>query len=177
MTISKGWEWEKENNPIWLSPSEESYYLENRWKEAGFTNILDFGCGLGRHSILFAKNGFKVSSFDLSVEAVKHLEKWAERENLKIDTKVTDMLSLPYADNFFDCIFAFHVISHTDTEGMKIIISEIKRVLKSGGEIYLTLCSKDTWHSKTLAILNWMKIQLLKRMKVLRKVSLIFMSP
>ena len=148
MTISKEWKWEKESNPIWLNPSEESYYLANIWNKAGFVDILDFGCGLGRHSIFFAQNGFRVSSFDLSIVGVKHLEKWAERENLKIDTKVVDMLSLPYADDSFDCIFAYHVISHTDTKGIKIIINEIKRVLKEGGEIYLSLCSKETWSFK-----------------------------
>lgn len=148
MTISKSWEWEKENSSIWLEPSEESYYLANRWKAAGFVEILDFGCGLGRHSIFFARNGFKVSSFDLSAEGVNYLKKWAERENLNIDAKVADMLSLPYAADSFDCIFAYHVISHTDTKGIKRIIDEIKRVLKEGGEIFLTLCSKDTWSFK-----------------------------
>ncbi|MGE5613549.1 MAG: class I SAM-dependent methyltransferase [Bacillota bacterium] len=144
MITSKSWDWEKENSPIWLRPSEESYYLADRWKAAGFTDILDFGCGLGRHSIFFAKNGFKVSSFDLSAEGVGHLQKWAERENLDIDAKVADMLDLPYATDSFDCIFAYHVISHTDTKGIKKIIDEIKRVLREGGEIYLTLCSKDS---------------------------------
>lgn len=51
MSISKPWEWEKETSSLWLEPSEESYYLANRWKAAGFVDILDFGCGLGRHSI------------------------------------------------------------------------------------------------------------------------------
>ena len=59
-----------------------------------------------------------------------------------------DMLELPYKDNKFDCILCRNVISHTDTEGMKIIVSELKRVLKKDGECYLTLGSKDTWGFK-----------------------------
>lgn len=148
MTISKEWEWSKEKNPTWLSPSEESYYLANRWKEAGFHKILDFGCGLGRHSIFFARNGFDVSAFDLSLDGVKHLQKWANNENLNISTEVADMLKLPYSDDSFDCVFAYHVISHTDTKGMEIIIKELKRILKKDGEFYLTLCSKETWSYK-----------------------------
>jgi len=73
------------------------------------------------------------------------LRDWSIRENLKIDVKNADMLSLPYADGSFDCLFAYHVISHTDTIGMKKIMSEIKRVVKPQGEIYITLCSKETW--------------------------------
>lgn len=58
------------------------------------------------------------------------------------------MLKLHYPDNSFDCIFAYHVISHTDTQGMKTILSEIERVLRPNGEIFLSLCSKDTWFFK-----------------------------
>lgn len=82
MSISKEWDWSKENNSIWLSPSEESYYVVQRWKEKGYKRILDFGCGLGRHSVLFAKEGYCVNAFDLSVEATEYLKYWAEEEQL-----------------------------------------------------------------------------------------------
>ena len=52
MAVSKAWEWNKETSSIWLQPSEESYYIAQRWKDKGFKRVLDFGCGLGRHSIL-----------------------------------------------------------------------------------------------------------------------------
>lgn len=148
MTESKAWNWKEETGSIWLKPSEDSYYIAERWKEKGYKDVLDFGCGLGRHSVFFAKHGFNVSAFDLSEEGVNHLEQWAENECFNIDTTVADMLCLPYEDSSFDCIFAYHVISHTDTVGMIKIKSEISRILKPGGEIYFTLCSKDTWSFK-----------------------------
>lgn len=148
MVNSKAWNWKEETSPIWLKPSEESYFIANHWKENGYKDILDFGCGLGRHSIFFAKQGFKVSAFDLSQEGINHLEQWAIDEKLVIDLTVADMLNLPYKDNSFDCIFAYHVISHTDTIGMNNILSKISRILKPNGEIYLTLCSKETWSFK-----------------------------
>lgn len=67
MIESKGWNWKivkDDKAEIWKKPSVESYYLLNRWKEQGKKHFLDLGCGLGRHSILFGKNGFDVSSFD-----------------------------------------------------------------------------------------------------------------
>lgn len=114
MSISKAWDWNKEGDTIWLKPSEESYYVVNDWREKGVKDILDFGCGLGRHSVFFAKQGFNVSAFDLSTEATTHLGEWAEREKLSVDIKNADMLNLPYKDNSFDGVFAYHVISHTD---------------------------------------------------------------
>lgn len=58
------------------------------------------------------------------------------------------MLNLPYKDNSFDAIFAYHVVSHTDSMGIKQILGEISRVLKINGEIFITLCSKETWSFK-----------------------------
>ncbi len=154
MIESKGWNWEivkEDKNSIWKNPSIESYYLVNRWKSKNKKDFLDLGCGLGRHSILFGKNGFNVFCFDISENAIDRTRKWAEQENLSLNFKVGDMLNLPYEDKSIDCILCRNVISHTDTEGMKKIIEELKRVLRKDGECYLTLGSKDSWAYKQ----NW----------------------
>ncbi len=148
MTKSKGWDWsivKGSHADFWKTPSAESFYLISRWQNLGFKNFLDLGCGLGRHAILFGKNGFTVSCFDISEEAIAQTKAWAESENLTFDYKVGDALDLPFDDNSFDAILSFHVINHTDTTGMRKIAHEIYRVLRPGGECYLTLGSKDTW--------------------------------
>lgn len=148
MVKSKAWGWEKEKNNIWLEPCEESYYYVNKWKKPNNNFLLDLGCGLGRHAILFAKNGFNVSAVDLSEYAIKYLDSWKEKEKLNILTKVCDMKKLPFENNSFDYVWAYHTLSHTDTIGFQVILAEIKRVLKPSGTIYLSLCSKDTWSYK-----------------------------
>jgi SAM-dependent methyltransferase len=144
-SVSRPWDWKQEKDGIWTTPSEECHYLAARWSDAGFRTLLDFGCGLGRHSVFFAKKGFAVSAFDLSEDGVRHLRGWAAREGLSVEARVADMLTLPYADGSFDCLFAYHVLSHTDTLGMARIAKEIGRILRPGGEFYLTLCSKESW--------------------------------
>lgn len=151
MIKSKGWNWEivkDDKDCIWKIPSVESYYLVNKWSEENKKDFLDLGCGLGRHSILFASNNFNVSCFDISADAIVRTKKWAEELSFDMDYKVGDMLLLPYSDDSFDCILCRNVISHSDTEGVKKIISELKRVLKKDGECYLTLGSKATWGFK-----------------------------
>jgi len=75
MTISKAWSWEISEDPIWDTPSEDVYYYVERWKEKGFQNILDLGCGMGRNTILFARNGFRTSGLDLSEYGVNKTRK------------------------------------------------------------------------------------------------------
>lgn len=148
MTDSKGWNWNSEfegKDSVWRNPSLESYGIMNRWGSRGMKDFLDLGCGLGRHSVLFARNGFTVSSFDISEDAVSSTRKWAESEGLSISCRTGDMIALPYGDASFDCILGWNVINHTDTEGVRKVISQIRRVLRPGGECYLTLLSKSAW--------------------------------
>lgn len=144
--ISKPWDWTKNTQDFWNNPSEESYYLLNRWKNNNYKEFLDLGCGLGRHSLLFAKNNFQVNAFDLSTTAIENLKNKSKDLHMQnIVCTTGDMNELPYKDNSFDCVLAYHVISHTDTQGIKTIIKEINRVLKKEGEFFLTLCSKNSW--------------------------------
>ena len=147
MVKSKAWDWNNLNHEtrreLWLEPSIESYYLVNRWKTQKKKSFLDLGCGIGRHTIQFAKAGFKTTAEDLSVEALRQTKEWADEENLFINVKYADMLDLPFANNCFDCILCRNVISHTDTQGIIKIIDRIYDMLKADGECFLTLGSKN----------------------------------
>lgn len=161
MTKTKEWDWEKGFDKRWLEPIDEAFFYAERWKQKGFKDVLDLGCGLGRHAIFFAQNGFNVSASDLSQEAVDYLSNWAEKEALKIKVEKANMIELPYPDQSLDAIFAIHVISHTDTEGIHKALSEIKRVLRPGGEIYFSLCAKESfrWREQRWLIIDENTIQ------------------
>lgn len=97
-----------------LKPVDNCICLASKWRESGRIDLLDLGTGLGRNAIYFAKQGFNVTAMDISGYAIDYLKKWAIKENVSIKADVGDMLCLPYPDHSFDCIFAYHVISHTD---------------------------------------------------------------
>lgn len=141
----KAWDWSKNENLIWEKPSLESYYYVNLWKAKNYQNILDLGCGIGRHTKLFCENGFKVWGCDLSEVAVSNTMQKLKLASLDAKVEVADMHNLPYEDEKFDAIFSYHTISHTTSLKIKTIIKEITRVLKKKGEIFLTLCSKSTY--------------------------------
>jgi len=144
MIESRPWDWSKNESNKWLIPSIESCYLAESWTSKGFRRFLDLGTGLGRHAIYFAKKGFDASADDLSQYGLDHLRRWAEGEQVTVDVRRCDMLNLPFPDSSFDCIMSYNVIYHTDTEGFIRALAEIRRVLKPGGEAFLTLISKKT---------------------------------
>ena len=144
MHSNTGWNWKNVDDGFWATPSEEVYYLLHRWKNSGFENLLDLGCGIGRHSVFFAENGFRVTGYDLSDSGLNILEEQARKRGLDIGTVRGNFNELPFEGESFDTVLAFHSIYHLDSEGMKNVIRELARVTKPGGEIYLTLISKNS---------------------------------
>ena len=148
MIESKAWKWEivDKDDKYWNSPAKEVYFLCQNWKDKGYSEFLDVGVGFGRNAIYLAKNGFNVSGFDLSEHSVKMTYEKAKEQGVSLgEIKVADMLKFPYNDESFDCMLAMNVISHTDLEGFKKILGEIKGTLKTGGEVYFTVGSKKSF--------------------------------
>jgi 2-polyprenyl-3-methyl-5-hydroxy-6-metoxy-1,4-benzoquinol methylase len=94
--------------------------------------LLDFGCGWGDNSIVFAKMGFDVHGFDISegnLNAARALaEKYGMSDKLKFSRQEAEKLEFP--DNEFDVIAGVDILHHVDIEPS---IRECHRVLKPGG--------------------------------------------
>ena len=145
MNISKTWNWEKNMNEEWLIPSQESFYFANIWKAQNKTRLLDLGCGVGRHSMLFYDYGFKVTACDITPYAINYLKNWQKERNISFDVIECDMLNMPFKNNSFDCIYAYHVLSHTNLEGFKKLFDKIYDILDKDGEIFFDVLSKRCW--------------------------------
>ena len=143
MVESKAWDWDLVTEPYWAEPSPEVYALAVRWRRAGLAQALDLGCGSGRNSLFLARAGFAVQALDLSPSGVARLRASAEEHGLPMGVTLGDMLALPYPGASFDCVLAFHAIYHTDRRGIEATIGEIGRVLRPGGEVYVTFNSQS----------------------------------
>jgi SAM-dependent methyltransferase len=108
-------------------------------RNAKFRRTLDFGTGTGRHTIYLAKMGFEVYGFDWSETAIAIAKRELEKERLSAELTVWDMneTPLPYSDHFFDAVIAVRVLHHTYIEKIARIASEIARITKVGGYLYL----------------------------------------
>lgn len=94
--------------------------------------LIDIGCGEGRDSIFFARNGYQVTGFDYSAEGIKKSIAWAEELNLSIDFFQADIngyrLEKPY-----DVLFASGALHYIPQHLRKEIISNYKHFTVPGG--------------------------------------------
>ena len=100
--------------------------------------ILDLGCGSGRDSRAFLKEGYKVIAVDGSTEMVR----LASQIN---DLNVSQMLfeDLKY-DSQFDGIWACASLLHVPYQELGNIFCKVEKALKSDGILYVSFKYGDT---------------------------------
>lgn len=106
-------------------------------------NILDLGCGNGRHVIAFQKLGFDVVGFDISLTGLELTSTWLTEENQAGSLVAGDgRFSLPFRSASFDGLISTQVIHHALISEIRHTIAEIYRVLANGSLAIITVAGK-----------------------------------
>jgi 2-polyprenyl-3-methyl-5-hydroxy-6-metoxy-1,4-benzoquinol methylase len=111
-------------------------------RQRGVQTVLDLGCGVGRHALLLAREGFTVHAVDASPAAMEFVAGQAKTAGLDLSLKMSEMTAIPYDNETFDYLLAWNVIYHGDLPVVLRSLAEILRVLKPGGIFQGTMLSK-----------------------------------
>ena len=98
--------------------------------------VLDFGCGLGQTSRIYAERGaVRVEGFDISSESIRIAAKNAKRDGLEDRVFFRHLAAedIDYEDNSFDIVIGKAILHHTDLEKTAC---QLHRVLVPGGTAY-----------------------------------------
>lgn len=128
----------KTEGKVYFKPQEDMPELVKLFKKRGIKKVLDLGCGSGRHTVYFAKNGFDTYGIDVAPVGLKMTKDWLKQEKLQANLKLAPIFKkLPYKSNFFDAIIAIQVVSHERIENIRKLIKEMDRILKPSGLIFI----------------------------------------
>ena len=133
------------NNPL-RSFIQERYELpvwQKMTSSAQFDSVLEIGCGNGTGTRLIKKyfKPSQITAIDLDDKMVKLAEK--NNKNPCIVYRVMDAADLKFADNTFDAIFDFGIIHHIPD--WRVCLTELYRVLKPGGELFIEDLSTESF--------------------------------
>jgi 2-polyprenyl-3-methyl-5-hydroxy-6-metoxy-1,4-benzoquinol methylase len=144
-TAHQAWQqnWATESGRAhWLEPEPDVIAAAASLPQQKTLPVLDLGCGVGRHALYLAQQGFKVSACDASPQGIEITAQQAQQRNLSLGLSEARMTDLPYRDGQFAYVLAWNVIYHGDPTVVRQTIAEIQRVLRPGGLYQGTMLSK-----------------------------------
>lgn len=100
------------------------------------SKILEGGCGLSQNVCILTENGYDAYGIDFDKRTIGIVKSYLP----KLKILCGDVRSLPFRDNFFDGYWSLGVIEHF-YDGFEDIVSEIQRVVRPSGYLYLTFPS------------------------------------
>ncbi len=124
-----------------VEPHPEVLALVPELKTQGVHNVLDLGCGVGRHSLVLADAGFDVLAMDGSAAGLEVLRQNAAARGLTLQLRQGDVDSLPFPEASFDYVLSWDVLYHGNLGDAGHRVAEVWRVLKPGGLFQATMLS------------------------------------
>ncbi len=123
--------------------------------------LLDFGCGSGAQTLLFAPQFDRTIAVDVDKAYVAECARRAAEAGLsdRVQCLAYDGTTLPVASESVDFVVSFEVLEHVDDEAQSL--AEIHRVLKRDGVLAMSVPNK-WWvfetHGAALPLLPWNRV-------------------
>ena len=133
--IAPGWY----NFRHWSIFRSELESLARQWQKGKLLNI---GCAHGPDFLPF-RQGFDLYGVDFSAEMLKFARKYSRKFGFAVNLSLADVCHLPYPDQTFDWAISVATYHHiTDREEQQVALDELRRVLKPGGEAFITVWNR-----------------------------------
>lgn len=118
-------------------PSELAVSALPTLMKNGAKDVLELGCGQGRDTWYFARNGLRMTSLDYSESGVCQMRDRTKEDGLKgvVDVQVHDARRpLPFPDASFDAVYShmFFTMEFSEEEVSRML-DDCRRVLRPGG--------------------------------------------
>jgi tRNA (uracil-5-)-methyltransferase TRM9 len=116
------------------------------------------GSGHGADFLPF-KDHFELYGLDFSAEMVRMAGRYARKFEFAVNLQVADARFLPYADESLDWAISVATYHHIrGREAQLAALKELRRVLKPGGEAFLTVwnrCQRRFWWKGKEVMVPW----------------------
>ena len=112
--------------------------LAQRWRSG---SLLNLGCAHGPDFLPFAQS-FQLYGVDFSREMLTFARRYSQKFNFTVDLSLADVNALPFQSEKFDWAISLATYHHITGKGHLTALEELRRVLKPGGEAFITVWNR-----------------------------------
>ena len=132
--IAPGWY----NFRHWSIFRSELETLAQRWQRG---KLLNLGCAHGPDFLPFPQS-FELYGVDFSREMLRFARKYSRKFNFTVNLSAADVSYLPFQNETFDWAISVATYHHLKGDGKLAALGELRRVLKPGGEAFITVWNR-----------------------------------
>lgn len=109
-----------------------------------YPDVLDLGCGRGRHSLTLAERGYNVTGIDLSEQAIAKAKRLARNRNLNNVTFHVQDMRHPLDHTFDGVLNLFTTFGYfLDDEENSTVFRGVNSMLRSGGIFFMDFLNAE----------------------------------
>lgn len=107
------------------------------------SQVLDLGCGAGRHLIFMTGEGLRPVGVDISPVGLGLSEQWLSNAGLRAGLVLSPMDILPFASSTFDGVISINVLNHAPVAQTERAVEEVHQILKPGSPFFILIIGRE----------------------------------
>ena len=123
--------------------AREVKFIREALSPAKGGDVLDIGCGYGRHALELAQQGLRLTGLDLSLPMLIKAADSAQRRGLAVNFVHADMREMTFNAQFDAAYCVLSSFGYFDEETNLRVATAIGRALKPGGRFLLDIINRD----------------------------------
>lgn len=123
---------------------KEAEFVERALSLRPGATVLDLCSGEGRHAVLLAKRGLRVTAQDLNEDYLRVAKHTATSEGVELETIRSDMREIPFEGEFDAIINMFTAFGYLESEEEDAkVLRQAAKALKPGGQLLMDLLNRE----------------------------------
>ncbi|MEA2697641.1 MAG: hypothetical protein QOI66_1912 [Myxococcales bacterium] len=123
--------------------AKEARFIESSLEASPGAELLDVGCGYGRHAVELCQRGYKVTGLDLSLPLLIRAADESQRRAVSVNFVHADMREMAFERQFDGAYCMLTSFGYFDEDTNLRVAEGIARALKPGGRFLLDVVNRD----------------------------------
>jgi SAM-dependent methyltransferase len=116
-------------------PTSVAPRLADLFRAHGVRRVLEAGCGSGRDTLFYARQGFDVTGTDISENALRWARQRATGEGLRLTLLCDELVGTRVPPGSFDAVVAIHLIHLQPAIVRQAMVNQLWRLTRDAGLI------------------------------------------